>query len=71
MGNPHTNTYINTHRHTHKHTYTHTHTHTYYAAVEKVSFSMPVGYISRSLHSRKVDLELYIPCTLEARRLGV
>ena len=27
-------------------------------------FSMRGDHISRSLHSRKVDLELYIPCTI-------
>ena len=36
----------------------------YYAAVEKVTFSVLGDYISRSPHSRKVDLELYIPCTI-------
>jgi len=43
-------------------------------AVEKVPFSMRGDYISRSQHSRKVDLELYNACniaSLEGRRLGV
>ena len=55
--------YICTHTHARTHHSSKYHK-AYYAAVEKVPLSVSEDHISRSLHSRKVYLELYIPCTI-------